>query len=56
MRICSALEELIGKDAVVAMIDEAAGRNLRFDDYPCSNDFLEGLRDKIREAIIANKK
>ena len=56
MRICSALEALIGKDAVVAMIDKAAGRNLRFDDYPCSNEFLENLRDEIRNAIIEAKK
>ena len=47
MRICKALEDRIGREAVVAMIDEAAGRDLRFDDYPVSNDFLEGLRDKM---------
>lgn len=56
MRICVALEELIGRDEVLKMIDEAAGRNLRFDDYPCSNEFLEDLRDNIREKIIANQK
>jgi hypothetical protein len=33
------------------MIDEAAGRDLRFDDYPSSNAFLEGLREKMIAAI-----
>lgn len=47
MNICVALEKFIGKEAVVAMIDEAAGRDLRFDDYPCSNEFLEELRSKM---------
>lgn len=56
MRICTALEELIGREEVVKMIDDAAGRNLRFDDYPCSNEFLEGLRDKIREEIMKKQK
>jgi hypothetical protein len=56
MRICAALEALIGREAVIKMIDEAAGRDLRFDDYPHCNEFLEGLRDKIRAEIIANQK
>lgn len=47
VRICQALEERIGREAVVAMIDGAAGRELRFDDYPATNDFLEGLREEM---------
>lgn len=47
VRICQALEERIGREAVVAMIDGAAGKELRFDDYPVSNDFLEGLREEM---------
>jgi hypothetical protein len=38
------------------MIDEAAGGDLRFDDYPSSNTFLEGLRDKMIAAIEENIK
>lgn len=51
IRICKALEELIGREAVIAMIDEAAGRDLRFDDYPASNEFLMGLRARMLAEI-----
>ena len=56
IRICQALEALIGREAVVAMIDEAAGMDLRFDQYPCSAEFLEGLRAKMLAAIAENTK
>ena len=56
IRICEALEALIGREKVVAMIDEAAGRDLRFDDYPSSNAFLEGLREKMIAAIAEHTK
>lgn len=49
--ICLALEALVGRDAVVAMIDEAAGTPLRFDTYPDSDDFLLDLRAKMIAAI-----
>ena len=45
--ICYALEEKIGRDAVVAMIDAAAGMDLRFDCYPKGNAFLEDLRARM---------
>ena len=51
MNICFALEELIGRAEVVKMIDEAAERTLRFDDYPCSNEFVEGLRAAMIEKL-----
>lgn len=51
MDICFALERHIGREAVVAMIDRAAGRNLRFDDYPRGKEFLEGLRAEMVEKI-----
>ena len=49
--ICLSLEALVGRDAVVAMIDEAAGTPLRFDTYPDSDDFLLDLRAKMIAAI-----
>ena len=53
--ICYALEEKIGREAVIAMIDAAAGMDLQFDSYPKGNAFSEGLRgqmiEKIREFI-----
>lgn len=51
MRICMALESYIGRAAVIQMIDEAAQRDLRFDDYPRSKDFLENLRAQMLEKI-----
>lgn len=51
MDVCFALERHIGREAVVAMIDEAAGRNLRFDDYPGNREFLEGLREAMVEKL-----
>jgi len=51
MDICFALEEKLGRKAVVEMIDNAAGRDLRFDDYPRSKEFLENLRAEMVEKI-----
>lgn len=51
MDICFALEEKIGRDAVVQMIDEAAGGELRFDQYPRNKEFIENLRERMIAAI-----
>jgi len=51
MNICFALEEKIGRDAVVAMIDEAAGYDLRFDTYPKNKDYLLNLRAKMIQQL-----
>jgi len=51
MDICFALEKLIGRENVVRMIDEAAGRDLRFDDYPRCKEFLEKLRADMVDQI-----
>ena len=56
INICRALESFIGREAVVAMIDDAAGRELRFDDYPDGNCFLEDLRAKMISEIEKNLK
>lgn len=47
LNLCRALEERIGRESVISMIDEAAGRDLRFDDYPKCNAFLETLHEKM---------
>lgn len=54
VKICRALEEKIGREAVVAMIDKAAGAELKFDVYPSDNEFLEGLRCSMIDAIENN--
>ena len=51
MDICFALEMLVGREEVVKMIDEAAGGDLRFDDYPRNKEFLEKLRAKMVDRI-----
>jgi hypothetical protein len=45
---------LIGKEAVIKMIDEEAGRELRFDDYPRDSGFIDSLRDRMVCAINEN--
>lgn len=51
MDICYALEKRIGKAAVVKLIDEAAGMELRFDSYPRNSAFLLELRQKLIKAL-----
>jgi hypothetical protein len=47
MNICFALEEKLGREAVVKRIDEAAGGQLLFDNYPKSYQYLENLRQQM---------
>ena len=54
MNICFALEKVIGRDAVVKMIDDAAGGALLFDRFPRSYEYLENLRRQMLEGITGN--
>ena len=49
--LCRTLEEYVGRDGVVKMIDELAGMDVRFDSYPLDSDFLPKLRAAIIEKI-----
>ena len=49
--ICYALEEKIGKAAVVKIIDEMAGEPLRFDTYPKNSEYLLNLRQRLLEEL-----
>ncbi len=51
MRMCEALEARIGREAVIRLIDETAGRSLDFGDYPCDNEFYDKLTEKITELL-----
>ncbi len=55
LNLCRTLEEYIGRDEVVKMIDKFADMDLRFDSYPLDSDFLPKLRaamiEKIKEYI-----
>ena len=55
MNVCFALEETIGREAVIHMIDTAAGYDLRFDHYPRNKEFLEQLRADMIESILASR-
>ena len=47
LNLCRTLEKYIGRDAVVKMIDEVAGGDVRFDDYPRDSAYLPTLRDAM---------
>ena len=53
--LCRTLEEYIGRDEVIKLIDNVAGMDVRFDCYPLDSDFLPNLRatviKKIKEYI-----
>jgi len=49
--VCRALEEKIGREAVIEMIDRESGRDLRFDDYPRCATFYDSLREKMIRRI-----
>ena len=55
MDLCRTLEEYIGRDEVIKLIDNVAGMDVRFDCYPLDSDFLPNLRatviKKIKEYI-----
>ena len=54
MEICFALEQYIGRKAVVEMIDKAAGFDLTFDNFKKADSFLETLRNEMIETIRTN--
>ena len=51
IEVCRLLESYIGKEAVVAMIDEAAGAPLTFSHYPRNNDYIPGVIDQMLQKI-----
>ena len=55
MNVCFALEKIIGREAVIQMIDATAGYSLRFDHYPRNNEFFDQLRSQMIETIISSK-
>ncbi len=51
MRICQALEARIGHEAVVKLIDETAGMDITFENYPINNVFFEKISVKMMELL-----
>lgn len=56
MNVCFALEQRIGREAVVKLIDDAAGGELRFDAYPKNAEYIDDLRQamlqKLKEELL----
>lgn len=48
---CKLLEEYVGKDEVVRIIDEEAGMEITFCEYPSNSDFLPRLRIRIAQEL-----
>lgn len=51
LNLCRTLEQYIGRDAVVKMIDEVAGFDVTFKEYPRHKNYLLDLREKMIEAL-----
>ncbi|KRE55850.1 DUF4091 domain-containing protein [Paenibacillus sp. Soil750] len=51
LRALQLLESLIGRDRVLAMIEEGLTEPLSFSRYPCDAEWLLGLREKVNRAI-----
>ena len=50
--LCQLLEEKIGREAVVAMIDEEAGMDLYFNRYPRCADYFAQLRERMIATLL----
>jgi len=51
IKICKKLESLIGREAVIKMIDDEAGMDVRFDAYPKNPDYIINLIEKMELKI-----
>ena len=51
IRVCKALEAVIGRDKVIKMIDEAAGMNITFSEYPKNSEFILELIEKMKKML-----
>ena len=56
MRALELLSELIGKDEVKKLIDDVAGMNVTFIEYPANAYFIQTLRRRVNELIKVNVK
>ncbi|MBR2872513.1 MAG: DUF4091 domain-containing protein [Lentisphaeria bacterium] len=54
LRACRTLEKKIGREAVIALLNEGAARPLKMNDFPADDAFLLGRRRAVYEAIAAN--
>ncbi len=52
IELCRMLEEKIGKEKVVELIEKEAGMEITFKDYPRNSEFIPHLMDKIKSMLI----
>jgi hypothetical protein len=52
LALCKTLEEKIGREKTVALIDECAGFNVKFDEYPKDPSFFATFREKALEMLV----
>ncbi len=51
IELCRELEKYIGRDAVVKMIDDEAGMNVTFEEYPRCADYILNVTNKMKKMI-----
>ena len=51
MRAMKLLESFIGREKVVKMIDDCAGENITFKEYPSGAEYILKLREEINKII-----
>ena len=51
MDLCRTLEEYIGRDEVIKLIDNVAEMEVKFDSYPLECDYLPKLRAAMIEKL-----
>lgn len=56
MKICQTLERYIGREAVIKMIDDVAGMNVDFENFPIDKYYLIKLRKKMIDEILIHNK
>ena len=56
MDLCRTVEEYIGRDAVVRIIDRLAGSPLEFESFPKGEEYIFAVRKKLLSALKAAKK
>lgn len=56
MDLCRTVEEYIGREAVVRIIDRLAGRPLKFEDFPAEEEYIFEVRKKLLSALKSAKR
>lgn len=55
IEVCRCLEQYIGHKKVVGLIEQEAGMEITFSDYPRDVDFIPAVMEKLKQAIQAQQ-